>query len=113
MVSPTAFPNFATLREDEHLGRLRVSKFDGYENGFYTKFYSFGGRSFSIFTPTGELVFDSGDHMEQMTAFENVDFFNSDSNSLKGVFDERSPACGPEPEGKEVNETEDVEKRKE
>ena len=100
LVSPISFPNFDELRRDEHLGRLYVSKFDGVENGLYTKFYSFGSRSFSIFTPSGTLVYDSADHLEQMTAFASIQFFNSDGG-LQGNFDVRSPVSGPEPEGKQ------------
>ncbi len=79
------------------MGQLYVSKFDGLENGLYTKFYTFGSRSFSIFTPTGTLVYDSADHLEQMTAFASVNYFNS-NDGLAGQFDKRSPFRGPEPE---------------
>lgn len=59
--------------------------------------YSYGGRSFSIRTTTGALVFDSGDELEQITAaFLPTNFNASHSNN---TFDNRSTSKGPEPEG--------------
>jgi len=58
--------------------------------------YVFGGRSFSIFDTAGNLVFDSGDDFEQITAAEFPDFFNANNDNNK--FDNRSDNKGPEPE---------------
>jgi hypothetical protein len=59
--------------------------------------FAFGGRSFSILTESGRLVFDSGDALEQLTADRFPAFFNaSNSNQTK---DNRSDDKGPEPEG--------------
>ncbi|MGI0482011.1 choice-of-anchor I family protein [Geminocystis sp. CENA526] len=63
----------------------------------YDKIYAFGSRSFSIWDSEGNLVFDSGDDFEQITAEAFPDFFNA-SNSNNN-FDDRSDNKGPEPEG--------------
>ena len=59
--------------------------------------YTFGGRSFSIWSDQGALVFDSGDQFEQITAAQLPAFFNvsHDDNAR----DSRSDNKGPEPEG--------------
>ena len=54
-------------------------------------------RSFSIWDVDGNLVFDSGDQLEQLTAGFFPDFFNS--NNDENNFDNRSDDKGPEPEG--------------
>lgn len=102
-LSPEAFPDATALQLDSALGRLRVTNTLGdlNDDGQYEELYAFGGRSFSIFqvTATGlELVFDSGDDFEQITAELIPDYFNSD-NSENDSFDSRSDDKGPEPEG--------------
>jgi len=99
LVDRNSFPNFEELQKEENLGGLRVSKYAGIQNGKYTSFFAFGGRSFSIFSHDGTLIFDSNDYLEQMTAFYNVKTFNCDSDTVEPVFDSRSPRSGPEPEG--------------
>jgi hypothetical protein len=59
---------------------------------------AFGARSFSIWTTTGSLVFDSGDALEQITAAAFPANFNS-NNDANNSFDTRSDDKGPEPEG--------------
>lgn len=99
VLDPTAFPNAAQLQEDENLGRLNVSTVDGDidGDGDYDVLYSYGGRSFSIWDASGNLVFDSGDAFEQITASLIPDLFNSEGTSSS--FDSRSDNKGPEPEG--------------
>jgi 2',3'-cyclic-nucleotide 2'-phosphodiesterase/3'-nucleotidase/5'-nucleotidase len=99
VLDPTAFPNSAQLQEDENLGRLNVSTVDGDidGDGDYDVLYSYGGRSFSIWDASGNLVFDSGDAFEQITASLIPDLFNSEGTSSS--FDSRSDNKGPEPEG--------------
>jgi hypothetical protein len=63
----------------------------------YTSLYTFGARSFSIWSETGEQVFDSGDAFERLTAARYPQHFNA-SNSNQN-FDNRSDDKGPEPEG--------------
>lgn len=56
-----------------------------------------GARSFSIWNASGQLVYDSGDAFEQITASVYPDDFNSD-NEENDSFDNRSDNKGPEPE---------------
>lgn len=117
-------------REDDLLGRLTVTWTLGYrtdENGLpimfnadgvadtggdrlmYDALYAFGGRSVSIWTENGELVWDAGDHMERYFASEDcflgadrdipcAVYFNS-NHEEGGAPDNRSDNKGPEPEG--------------
>ncbi len=116
-------------REDEQLGRLTVTWTMGYrtdDNGdpvmfnvsgaedpagdrlMYDKVYAFGGRSMAIWSAEGELVWDSGDMVEQYLASDAclagsqrdipcADFFNS-NHSAGDSFLNRSDNKGPEPE---------------
>lgn len=63
----------------------------------YDELYAFGARSFTIWDSEGNLVFDSGDDFERITAQAFPDYFNA-SNS-NNTFDNRSDNKGPEPEG--------------
>ncbi|MBM7335498.1 choice-of-anchor I family protein [Alloalcanivorax marinus] len=118
-------------RDDEVLGRLNITWTEGYRtdangdpllftaagvqdnvNGdrlMYDKLYAYGGRSFSIWSEDGGLVFDSGDAIEQFLASDECklgtqrtldckDYFNS-GHDEGNAFDSRSDAKGPEPEG--------------
>ncbi|MDZ7269145.1 MAG: T9SS type A sorting domain-containing protein [candidate division KSB1 bacterium] len=94
-----AFPQAATLKQNANLGRLKITSTlgDTDQDGDYDALYSFGARSFSIWTPDGHLIHDSGDQIEQITAAAFPDFFNcSNSNNTR---DDRSDDKGPEPEG--------------
>lgn len=64
----------------------------------FQRLYAFGGRSFSIWSESGELVFDSGSDFEQIIADDFPDQFNQNSNSNDSM-DSRSDNKGPEPEG--------------
>lgn len=120
----------ATCRDDEVLGRLNITWTQGYRTDalgqpvmfntsgvedptgdrlMYDALYSYGARSFSIWNAQGELVWDSGDQIEQFLASDEcmlgaaknipcAEYFNSghDEGSAK---DSRSDAKGPEPEG--------------
>ncbi|MCC9655497.1 choice-of-anchor I family protein [Rhodopirellula halodulae] len=98
VLDPTAFPNAADLQEDDVLGRLTISNIDGDTDGDgnFDQLFAFGGRSFTIFNSAGDVVFDSGDQFEQLTAQLVPDLFNS--NNDENEFDSRSDAKGPEPE---------------
>src|SRR5690606_25021601 len=80
------------------LGRLNVSIASGLaaDGSCYEELYSFGSRSFSIWTTGGEQVFDSGDAFEQITAEAIPEFFNS--NHSESNLEGRSDDKGPEPE---------------
>ena len=98
-LDPEAFPGAAALQTDEEAGRLKVSKVDGDpdEDGDYDELFAFGARSFSIRDTDGNLVFDSGDMIEQLTANLIPLNFNSDNDDPE--FDGKSDSQGPEPEG--------------
>jgi DNA-binding beta-propeller fold protein YncE len=102
-LDPIAFPD-PDLADSENLGRLKVSAIEGDEDGDgdQDRLYAFGGRSFSIWTTTGELVFDSGRKMEQIIAEAIPDWFNTTDDA--NVFDSRSDDRGPEPEAMTVGE---------
>ncbi|MFB5086006.1 choice-of-anchor I family protein [Psychrobacillus sp. PGGUH221] len=66
-------------------------------DGTYDALYSFGGRSFSIFDAESmELVYDSGNEFEKITAKAMPEVFNTDNEEI--AYDKRSSAKGPEPE---------------
>jgi 2',3'-cyclic-nucleotide 2'-phosphodiesterase/3'-nucleotidase/5'-nucleotidase len=87
------------LKKAGNLGRLKATTAQGDTNGnnIYKEIYTFGGRSFSVRSSTGALVWDSGDSFERITAEQNPAFFNS--NHEINRFDDRSDDKGPEPEG--------------
>lgn len=99
-LDPFAFPNGVTLKSRPNgIGRLKVTRFDGDTDGDgdYDELYTFGARSFSIWSEDGRLVFDSGDALEQLTAAAHPASFNaSNANNTR---DDRSDDKGPEPEG--------------
>lgn len=83
--------------DDADLGRLNISIASGPgAEGCYEELHAFGGRSFSIWTTDGTLVFDSGDELEQVVAEAVPDFFNS--NHSESNSEGRSDDKGPEPE---------------
>ncbi|WP_166314640.1 choice-of-anchor I family protein [Microbacterium excoecariae] len=97
----------AAYDDDAQLGRLEVSTAMGFdaERGCYSELYAYGARSFSIYTTSGELVFDSGAQFEELTArlSETTDLvFNSghDDNEAES----RSDAKGVEPENLTIGE---------
>ncbi|BAZ45776.1 alkaline phosphatase [Chondrocystis sp. NIES-4102] len=106
-LDPTAFPNAEELQITSQIGGLEVSNIDGDidGDGDYDRLVSYGGRSFSIRDRTGNLVFDSGDQLEQITAQQVPELFNS--NGTVDTFDSRSTAKGAEPEGVVVGEIND------
>jgi hypothetical protein len=86
------------LRNNANLGRLNVTNTLGNTDADaeFEKLYVFGARSFSIRNAEGELVYDSGDDLEQRTKELVPDSFNS--NGTAATFDTRSDNKGPEPE---------------
>ena len=104
-LDPDAFPDAATLQQDENLGRLEVSTIDGDtdNDGDFDELFSYGARSFSIFDENGNLVFDSGDLIAQITAQQTPELFNANDGD-PAEFDARSDAKGAEPEAVVVGE---------
>ena len=97
-LDPEIFPNAAVLQQNQNLGLLRVSSVDGDVDGdgAFDRIFSYGGRSFAIWTGEGELVFDSGDDLERIMAEAVPSCFNCGGGSIN--LDEQSDDRGPEPE---------------
>ncbi|WP_448553592.1 choice-of-anchor I family protein [Thalassotalea montiporae] len=90
---------FADINNDDNdLGRLKVSieRGDTDNDGDFEQLFTYGARSFSIWDAQGNLVFDSGDDMERITAAIYGPAFNNEEDENEG--DTRSDAKGPEPE---------------
>ncbi|MES2470179.1 MAG: choice-of-anchor I family protein [Verrucomicrobiota bacterium] len=98
LLDPAAFPDAATLKMNSNLGRLQASRITGDldGDGDRDEIHTFGGRSFSIWHASGELVFDSGDQFERTIAALFPANFNS--NNSNNTIDTRSDDSGPEPE---------------
>jgi hypothetical protein len=104
------FPNFVDIFEDSNLGRLRTTSANGNLDGEFgfNRLFSYGARSFSIWDEVGNLVYDSGDELERVTAeYENGLYFNS-NNDDNDSFDSRSDDKGPEPEAVELGMMGDI-----
>jgi hypothetical protein len=99
VLDPVKFPNASVLKNNANLGRLNITSTLGRNpvTGFYEELYAFGARSFTIRKATGELVFDSGDDFEWITAAAYPMNFNA--SNTNNDFDNRSDDKGPEPEG--------------
>ncbi|WP_418275758.1 choice-of-anchor I family protein [Isoptericola jiangsuensis] len=94
----------ATLLDDAGLGRLNVTTASGLraDGSCYAELYAMGGRSFSIWTTDGDLVFDSGETLEQVTVEALGEAFNT--NHSETSFEGRSDDKGPEPEALTIGE---------
>ncbi|NKE44254.1 hypothetical protein HB662_05660 [Roseomonas frigidaquae] len=93
----TVFPDEATLKDNDNLGRLTVSNAPGLRgdtdgDGDIDQILMYGARSFSILNADGDVVFDSADILERIVA-EQFPLL---------VDDGRSDNKGPEPEGIEI-----------
>jgi hypothetical protein len=116
VLNPTAFPDRDTLQLEENLGRLRVTSTLGVSNGCdpsdiainaalaceYDELFSYGARSFSIWSEDGRRVFDSGSEFERITASLIPEGFNASNDDNES--DARSDDKGPEPEAITVGE---------
>ena len=102
---PSVFPNISYLYQDSILGNLELTNTLGNNNNdlYQDSLFCFGGRSFSIWDDNGQLVWDSGDQFEQITAQMFPNEFNSDfdDNSSKKS---RSDNRGPEPKAIVIGE---------
>lgn len=99
-LDPAAFPFAGTLRNNLQLGRLKVtnSRGDIDHDGDFDELYSFGARSFSIWSTDGELVYDSGDSIEQLIAADPKFSAIFNAGHTNNSLDDRSDDKGPEPE---------------
>jgi hypothetical protein len=99
VLDPTIFPNASDLKANANLGRLQLSNASGDidGDGDFDQIHALGARSFTVWNEKAELVYDSGDEIEQLIAKLSPSTFNSDG--LAASFDNRSDNKGPEPEG--------------
>lgn len=102
LLDSAKFLNGKILKENHHLGRLRMTNLSGDTDGDgdYDEIHVVGSRSFSIWNAaTKTQVYDSGDDFERITSTDPAIAaqFNADNegNGPKS----RSRAKGPEPEG--------------
>ncbi|MFT5970174.1 MAG: hypothetical protein ACI8ZO_000680 [Flavobacteriales bacterium] len=90
-----------SLQKREALGRLKTFTKDVIgdlnADNQVEQIYSYGARSFSIWDDNGDLLWDSGDAIEQYFAANYSDFFNC-NDGLADEKDKRSDDKGPEPE---------------
>jgi hypothetical protein len=102
VLDPTVFPNAAALKTNAALARLTVTNASGDTDGDgdFDRIEVFGGRSFSIWTAAGQMVWDSGDQFERYMADPANGYAALFNASHDGVApDNRSDNKGPEPEG--------------
>ncbi len=107
VLDPGTFPFAEALKNDQLLGRLRITAASGDTDGDgdFDEIVAYGGRSFSIFdAASGALVYDSGSELERVTAADPLygTLFNSDNE--ENSFKNRSDDKGPEPEAVRVAE---------
>lgn len=93
-LDPSTFPDAATLQLDENLGRLRTTNVQGDtdNDGDVDQIFAFGARSFTIWSTSGSMIYDSGNDIAQQTI--NTPNFNGE--------DGRSDDRGAEPEAVSV-----------
>ncbi|WP_417361731.1 choice-of-anchor I family protein [Galbibacter sp.] len=100
VLDATLFPDAASLQAEENLGRLKTTTtmgdIDG--DGDYEEIYAYGARSFSVWSTTGELVYDSGSTIAQIVLDQTPASFNADEGEVDGRSDDK----GAEPEAIEV-----------
>jgi len=82
---------------------LKVNNELGKTGDTYTKLYTFGARSFSIWDEMGTLVFDSKNELAKLTSKFESELFNHDDGEKDG----RSGNKGVEPEALTVGEVND------
>jgi len=98
-----------TLRDNANLGRLKVTTTAPSTLGAngYTALASYGGRSVTIRTPAGAVVWDSGSLLEQIVHDEDPTHWDAAAAAAPwatAAYDTRSDDKGPEPEGVAVGE---------
>lgn len=96
VLDETAFPVSEDYQDEINIGRLKTTTTIGDidNDGDYDVVYSYGARSFSIWSTSGSLVYDSGNSIATETLNATPDRFNDN--------DARSDDKGAEPESLEV-----------
>ncbi len=86
-LDPTVFPNAATLKLDENLGRLNITTTlgDAGNDGDFDELYSLGARSFSVWNGlNGNLLFDSKNELDEVISGASLyDDGRSDDKSVE------------------------------
>jgi hypothetical protein len=92
----TAYPTSLDYQNDINLGRLKTTSTlgDTDGDGDVDIIYSFGARSFSVWSPNVNLLYDSGNSIATETLAATPDIFNNN--------DDRSDDKAAEPEGLDV-----------
>lgn len=80
--------------EDDNDLKVLIDMGDTDNDGLYEKLYSYGARSFSIWSADGDIIFDSGDEISKKVALYEPTLFNQDEGEMDG----RSGNKGAEPE---------------
>lgn len=107
VLDPTIFSEADILAIDTNLGDIGITNASGNTDGDaeYEEIHVFGGRSFSIFNAdTGDIVFDSGNDFEVITAAHPTYGVIFNASNDNNNFKNRSDNKGPEPEGVLVKE---------
>jgi hypothetical protein len=96
VLDETIFPASNDYLNPMNLGRLKTTTTLGYANndGKVEELYSYGARSFSIWSADGNLIYDSGNSIATETLALTIDRFNDN--------DKRSDDKGAEPESVEI-----------
>ncbi len=97
-LDPRNYPNAAELQLPQNLGRLNVSTASGDTDGDgdYDLLHVFGARSFTVWSPNVDLIWDSHNQLEVFNAESRPGAFNM--SHTDNVIDGRSDDKGPEPE---------------
>lgn len=92
----TVYPISGDFQNEINLGRLKTTTTlgDANNDGKVEQIYSYGTRSFSIWSANGQLVYDSGNSIARETLHFTPEIFNGK--------DKRSDDKGAEPEAVEV-----------
>ncbi|MCU0360664.1 MAG: choice-of-anchor I family protein [Bacteroidia bacterium] len=101
ILDPVKFPLGNEMKNNSVLGRLNITNKSGDidNDGDLDTLYAYGSRSFSIWNgTTGNLVYDSKDDLEMITANNSFSVMFNASNT-SATRKDRSDDKGPEPEG--------------
>ncbi|MEZ5462945.1 esterase-like activity of phytase family protein [Dokdonella sp.] len=108
ILDPAVFPNAAALKDNAAIGRLGISTLDGDldGDGDHDRLQVYGSRSMAVWDKFGNLVYDSGDLIELITAQQYPNDFNSENEENQSL-ESRSDNKGPEPEALAVGTASD------